>query len=145
MELFYGWYSANEYESFMVKNRLTGPYWYMYIALVVCNIIAPQFLWVKKFRTSTIWLFGVSMFVSVGMWLERYVIIVVSLHRTFLPSAWGEYSGTFWDWSLYIGTMGFFMTLLFLFIRLLPMISISEMQMLLPQAQVKEEAHEAKA
>jgi molybdopterin-containing oxidoreductase family membrane subunit len=145
MELFYGWYSANEYESFMVKNRLTGPYWYMYIALVVCNIIAPQFLWVKKFRTSTVWLFGVSMFVSVGMWLERYVIIVVSLHRTFLPSAWGTYSGTFWDWSLYIGTMGFFMTLLFLFIRLLPMISISEMQMLLPQAQVKEEAHEAKA
>jgi molybdopterin-containing oxidoreductase family membrane subunit len=145
MELFYGWYSANEYEEFMVHNRLFGPYGYMLWALYFCNGIMPQFLWSKKIRTSSVWLFVISMFVSVGMWLERYVIIVVSLHRTFLPSAWGTYSGTFWDWSLYIGTMGFFLTLLFLFIRLLPMISISEMQMLLPEAHVphKEEAHEA--
>ncbi len=145
MELFYGWYSANEYEQFMVHNRLFGPYGYMLWALYFCNGVMPQFLWSKKIRTNSIWLFVISMFISVGMWLERYVIIVVSLHRTFLPSAWGTYSGTFWDWSLYIGTMGFFLTLLFLFIRLLPMISISEMQMLLPEAQVphKEEAHEA--
>ncbi len=134
MELFYGWYSANEYEQFMVHNRLFGPYWPLYVGLIVCNIIAPQFLWSKRIRRNTWWLFAISMFVSVGMWLERYVIIVVSLHRTFLPSGWGTYAGTFWDWTLYIGTMGFFLTLLFLFIRLLPMISMSEMQMLLPGA-----------
>ena len=83
-------------------------------------------------------IFVVAMFVNVGMWLERYVIVVTSLHRDFLPSSWGTYSGTYWDWSLFIGTIGLFLALIFLFIRFLPMISIFEMRTILPEAEVKD-------
>jgi molybdopterin-containing oxidoreductase family membrane subunit len=137
METFMAWYSANEYERFMIWNRLTGPYKHMFYALIFCNVITPQFLWSSKIRNSTKALFVISLIVSIGMWLERYVIIVVSLHRDFLPSSWGMYHGTGFDWSMFIGTIGLFLTLLFLFIRVLPMISIFEMRTLLPQAEVK--------
>jgi hypothetical protein len=100
--------------------------------------VAPNTLWVKNLRTNVPYLFFISLVVSVGMWLERYVIIVTSLHRDFLPSSWGMFSGTFWDWSTYIGTIGLFLTLLFLFLRFLPAISIFEMRTLLPGAEVKE-------
>ena len=139
MELFFGWYSAYDYEIFMLKNRLTGPYAAMYWALILCNIIAPQLMWFKKFRTSPLVLFIVAMFVNVGMWLERFVIIVTSLHRDFLPSSWGMYSGTFWDWSMFVGTIGLFLTLIFLFVRFLPVISIFEMRTLVPEAKVTHE------
>src|SRR5512147_1986693 len=93
-EAFFGFYSANKYEGFMILNRMFGPYWYMYWTLILCNIVTPQFLWIRRVRTSTLGLFMVAMVVNVGMWLERFVIVVTSLHRDFLPSSWGMYYGT---------------------------------------------------
>jgi molybdopterin-containing oxidoreductase family membrane subunit len=138
MEAFMAWYSANSYERFMIWNRMTGPYWKMYWALILCNVVAPNTLWIKNLRTSVPYLFVISLVVSAGMWLERFVIIVTSLHRDFLPSSWGMYSGTFFDWSAFIGTLGLFVTLLFLFVRFLPAISIFEMRTMLPGAQGEE-------
>lgn len=128
MEAFTAWYSAAEFERYMMKNRMFGPMGYTYWMLLLCNFIAVQFLWSKKVRTSTVGLFIIAMFVNVGMWLERFVIVITSLHRDFLTSSWDMYAGTKWDWSLFIGTMGLFITLLFLFVRVLPMISIFEMR-----------------
>jgi Ni/Fe-hydrogenase subunit HybB-like protein len=138
MEVFMAWYSGNMFEEFMVKNRLTGPYSPLYFALILTNVIIPQLLWFQRVRTNIPLLFAVAMSINIGMWLERYVIIVVSLHRDFLPSSWGMYAGTIYDYGTFIGTIGLFLTLLFLFIRLLPMISIFEMRTLLPEAKVKE-------
>jgi molybdopterin-containing oxidoreductase family membrane subunit len=136
MEGFFAWYSGNEYELFMIRNRQAGPYGVMYWLLILCNVIAPQMMWFKKARTSTVMLFIVAMFVNVGMWLERFVIIVVSLHRDYLPSSWGFYKGTVWDYGMFIGSIGLFLTLMFLFIRFLPVISIFEMRTLVPEAEV---------
>lgn len=138
MEAFFGWYSGNKYEAFMIKNRAFGPYWYYYWALIFCNIITPQFLWSKRIRENTLLLWIIALVVSIGMWLERFVIVVTSLHRDFLPSSWGMYQPSFWDWSMYVGTIGLFFALLFLFIRFLPMISIFEMRTILPEAEVEE-------
>jgi molybdopterin-containing oxidoreductase family membrane subunit len=143
METFIAWYSASTYEEFMVTNRFFGPYNKLYFALIFCNVVAPQLLWFKTLRLNLGWLFAVSIIVSIGMWLERYIIIVVSLHRDFLPSSWGMYTGTVWDWATFLGTMGLFSSLLFLFIRFLPMISIFEMRTMVPEAKVQEEGHEA--
>jgi molybdopterin-containing oxidoreductase family membrane subunit len=140
VEAFMAWYSANQYERFMILNRMTGPYWYMYAALILCNVVMINTLWIKNLRTSVPYLFFISFVVSIGMWLERYVIIVTSLHRDFLPSSWGMYAGTPYDWSAFIGTIGLFLTLFFLFIRFLPVISIFEMRTILPEAEVKENA-----
>jgi Ni/Fe-hydrogenase subunit HybB-like protein len=137
-EAFIGWYSADKYEGFVLLNRLFGPYAPAYWALLVCNVVIPQALWFKRVRTSVPTLFIISLIVNVGMWLERFVIIVLSLHRDYLPSSWGNYSPTFWDWSTFIGTIGLFLTLLFLFLRYLPMISIFEMRTMLPEAKVEE-------
>ncbi|MFO0878862.1 MAG: NrfD/PsrC family molybdoenzyme membrane anchor subunit [Gemmataceae bacterium] len=136
VEAFMAWYSNNTYEKALMMNRLQGPYWVFYYMLIVCNVIAPQFLWIKAVRFSPWFLFVLSLIINAGMWLERYVIIVVSLSRDYLPSSWGMYSGTSWDWSMYLGTIGLFFALLFLFIRFLPMISIFEMRTLLPEAHV---------
>jgi Ni/Fe-hydrogenase subunit HybB-like protein len=142
MEAFFGFYSANEYERFMIVNRTTGPYWPFYWTLVLCNIVTPQSLWIRKVRTTPMRLFMVAMVVNVGMWLERFVIVVTSLHRDFLPSSWGMYWPTRWDWMTFFGTIGLFVMLFFIFIRLLPMISIFEMRALVPEAKVKGgEAH----
>jgi molybdopterin-containing oxidoreductase family membrane subunit len=137
MEAFMNWYSGNPNETYTLWNRLHGPYAPLYYALLFCNIGLPQLLWIRKIRTSPGWLFLVSLDVLVGMWLERFIIVVVSLHRDFLTSSWGMYSPTRWDWSIYIGTLGFFAACIFLFIRILPMISIFEMRTLLPEAEVK--------
>jgi len=139
MEAFFAWYSANSYEEYMMRNRMLGPYAPFYWALILCNGAAIQLLWFQRVRASATALFVLSIFVSVGMWLERFVIVVTSLHRDFLPSSWGMYYPTFWDFSTYIGTIGLFTMLLFLFIRVLPMISIFEMRTLLPEAEVNEE------
>lgn len=137
MEAFFGWYSGDQFEWFMVKNRIwTGPYWLFYWMLIFCNVLAIQLLWFKRFRESPFWLFIISIIVSIGMWLERFVIIVTSLQRDFLPSSWAMYSPTIFDWSMFIGTMGLFLTLIFLFVRFLPVISIFEVRTLLPQANV---------
>jgi Ni/Fe-hydrogenase subunit HybB-like protein len=138
MEAFMGWYSANTYERYLVLNRMTGPYWKLYWTLILCNVIAPNTLWIKNLRTNVAYLFFMSLVVGCGMWLERFVIVVTSLHRDFLPSSWGLYMGTFWDWSTFIGTIGLFATLLFLFVRFLPAISIFEMRTILPGAEPEE-------
>lgn len=136
-EAFFGWYSGAQYETFMVKNRIwTGPYWMFYWMLILCNGISIQFLWFKRFRESPFWLFIISIVVSIGMWLERFVIIVTSLNRDYLPSSWAMYSPSMFDWSLYIGTLGMFFSLVFLFVRFLPVISIFEVRTLLPGANV---------
>jgi Ni/Fe-hydrogenase subunit HybB-like protein len=138
VEAFMGWYSGNRYEAFTMWNRLHGPYWVLYSLLWVCNIFLPQVLWIKKFRTKPVLLFIVSAIILVGMWLERFVIVVMSLHRDFLTSSWGMYYPTRWDWMTFIGTIGMFLAAIFLFVRVLPMISIFEIRTLLPEAEVKE-------
>jgi Ni/Fe-hydrogenase subunit HybB-like protein len=139
VEAFMAFYSGNPYERFMFWNRLGGPYKHMYWALLFCNLVAPQALWFRKVRGTVPALFLLAMIVNVGMWLERYVIVVVSLHRDYLPSSWGMYHGTIFDWATFIGSIGLFLALMFLFIRLLPMISIFEMRAILPEAKVASE------
>jgi Ni/Fe-hydrogenase subunit HybB-like protein len=128
MEAFFAWYSANPNEAYMMANRATGPYAPFYWLLLICNGVVPQLLWSPRLRASVPLLFVISLVVSLGMWLERYIIVVTTLHRDFLPSSWGMYSGTIWDWATFIGTIGLFLSLLFLFVRVLPMISIFEMR-----------------
>jgi Ni/Fe-hydrogenase subunit HybB-like protein len=138
-EMFIAWYSADKYEIFVPWNRMTGPYGAVYWSLILCNVVIPQALWFKRVRTSAAALFAVAIIVNVGMWLERFVIVVTSLSRDFLPSSWGMYSPTFWDWATFVGTIGLFLTLLFLFVRFLPVISIFEMRTILPAAKVDED------
>jgi Ni/Fe-hydrogenase subunit HybB-like protein len=138
VEAFMGWYSANKYETFMISNRMFGNYWYMYWFLILCNGVTPQLLWFKKVRTNVLLLFFIALVVNTGMWLERYVIIVTSLSRDFLPSSWSMYAGTKWDWMTYIGTLGLFTWCLFLFLRFIPMISMFEMRTIIPPAKVKQ-------
>jgi len=142
IEIFIAWYSGNQYERFMVVNRATGPYAPYFWALIACNVITPQLLWLWRVRSSVLALFVISIIVNIGMWLERFVIIVTSLHRDFLPSSWGHYSGTRWDIMTFVGTIGLFLSLLFLFIRFLPMISIFEMRTLVPEAEVRDKDKE---
>ncbi len=134
-ETFMAWYSAERYDRFMMMNRIAGPYGPAYWALILMNIIVPQALWFKRVRTNVLLLFLVAIAVNIGMWLERFVIVITSLHRDFLPSSWSMYYPTFWDWSTFIGTIGLFVALLFLFIRFLPMISIFEMRTLVPKSE----------
>ena len=137
-ETFIALYSGSTYERFMIHNRWFGPYAWAYWSLILLNILTPQVLWWPKIRQSTSWLFAISLVVLVGMWLERFVIIVTSLHRDYLPSSWGHYTPTRWDWATYLGTIGLFTAAIFVFIRIVPAISIFEMRMLLPQSEVKE-------
>ncbi len=134
MEAFFAWYSANPYEKGMFVQRTSGPYGNAYWALILCNVLIPQLLWLRKVRATPWMLFAIALVVNVGMWLERYVI-VITLHRDFLPSSWGRYTPTIWDWGLYLGTIGLFFFLLLLFVRFLPMISIFEMRTLVPKSQ----------
>src|SRR3984893_5585836 len=138
-EMFIAWYSADKFEMFVPWNRMTGPYGIFYWALILCNVVIPQALWFRRVRMKPSALFVLAIIVNIGMWLERFVIVVTSLHRDFLPSSWGNYSPTIWDWSTFAGTIGLFLTLLFLFVRFLPMISIAEMRPILPEAQIDEE------
>jgi molybdopterin-containing oxidoreductase family membrane subunit len=141
MEAFTGWYSGNVFEEAAIWNRMTGPYAVQYWSLVSCNVIAPNLLWFKRLRSSPVFLFCSSIVVLIGMWLERYIIIASSLAQDFLNSSWRVFEPTRWDWGTYFGTIGLFLVLFFIFIRLLPMISIFEVRLLLPSAKVKEEAH----
>jgi Ni/Fe-hydrogenase subunit HybB-like protein len=134
MEIFMAWYSGSHYESFMVLNRMTGPYAPYYWTLIACNVIFPQLLWSSRIRASAMALWLLSLVVGLGMWLERFIIVVTSLHRDFLPSSWGMYTPTKWDVMTFVGSIGLFLTLLFLFVRLLPIISIAEMRMMVPGA-----------
>jgi Ni/Fe-hydrogenase subunit HybB-like protein len=127
-EFFEAWRIGDIFDRFTAVNRLVGPYAFCFWLLVACNILAPQFLWRRAWRRNPTVLFVVALAVNVGMWLERFVIVVTSLHRDYLPSSWGMYRPTFWDWSTFLGTGGLFLALLFLFLRFLPAISMSEMR-----------------
>ena len=137
MEAFSAYYSGNPYERFMIMNRMGGPYAAIYWCLIACNIVTPQFLWSRKVRANVGALFAIAMVVNLGMWLERFVIVVTSLSRDFMPSAWGMYYPTRWDFATFFGTIGLFVALLFLFIRFLPLISIFEMRTLLNEEEKK--------
>jgi molybdopterin-containing oxidoreductase family membrane subunit len=127
-EGFIAWYSGDRYEQFMTLNRMVGPYAVVYWGVIACNIVIPQLLWMRKIRVKVAALFAIAMAINIGMWLERFMIVVVSLHRDFMPSAWGMYYPTRWDIATFFGTIGLFLALLFLFIRFLPLISIFEMR-----------------
>jgi Ni/Fe-hydrogenase subunit HybB-like protein len=127
MEGIIAWYSANTYEQYMYLNRLLGPYRGLYWLLLACNVAVPQLLWFRRVRRNVAALFVIALVVNIGMWAERFVIVITSLHRDFMPSAWGMYWPTVWDWATFIGSIGLFAWLFLLFIRFLPVISISEM------------------
>jgi Ni/Fe-hydrogenase subunit HybB-like protein len=140
MEIFTAYYSADQYDIYMTENRMLGPYAPVYWALMFCNVLAPQILWWRRARRTVWLLFVVSLIINIGMWMERFLIVVSSLHRDFLPSAWGMFYPTGWDWTHFIGSIGLFVFLFLLFVRFLPAISISEMRLL-----VRESAEEAKS
>src|ERR1700722_499311 len=134
-EVFFGWYSDDKAEWFVSLSRMMGPYKPIYWLLIFCNFLTPQLYWFKWCRRNIMILFVTSIIVNVGMWAERFVIIITSLNREFMPSMWGMYYPTIWDWATYVGTLGLFMTLMFLFIRSLPMIAVAEMRQLVAQEQ----------
>jgi len=126
IEAFMAWYSGAEFEKYMIFNRIFGDHWWAFWLLITCNGVAIQPLWFRRVRQNPRALLVISMIVAVGMWLERFVIVAVTLTKDFLPSSWADYRTTFWDWSLYLGSFGLFATLFFLFIRLLPSIATTE-------------------
>jgi molybdopterin-containing oxidoreductase family membrane subunit len=113
--------------------------------MLACNVAIPQLLWWRRMRQHPVALFIIAVLVNVGMWLERYVIVITSLHRDFLPSSWGIFRPTFWDWSTYIGTIGLFCALMFLFLRFVPAISMSEMRHLVFETRERKEDKEGKS
>ena len=139
MEPFMAWFGGNKYDMYQFWDRAHGPYWWVFLSLITMNVVIPQVLWIGKVRRSPFWLFMISLDVLIGMWIERVVIVVVSLHRDFLTSSWGMYYPTKWDWFTFLGTIGFFFLCMLLFLRVLPMISIFELRELLPEAEVKVE------
>ncbi len=130
-ELVIAWYSGVEYEQYAFLNRATGPYWWAYWSMMTCNVFSPQFMWFKKLRTSIMFSFFISIVVNIGMWFERFVIIVTSLHRDYLPSSWTMFSPTFVDIGIFIGTIGFFFVLFLLYARSFPVIAQAEVKTIL--------------
>ncbi len=122
-ELFISWYSGVEYESYAFINRATGPYWWAYWSMMTCNVISPQLFWFKKLRTNLAFTFFMSIIVNIGMWFERFVIIVTSLHRDYLPSSWSMFHPTWVDVGVFLGTIGIFFTLYLLFARYFPVLA----------------------
>jgi molybdopterin-containing oxidoreductase family membrane subunit len=135
MEFFIAWYSGNEYERYVFINRATGPYWWAYWWMITCNVVSPQLFWFKRLRTSIPVMFVISILINIGMWFERFVIIVTSLHRDYLPSSWGYFSPTLVDIGCYVGSMGLFFTLFALFIRWIPQVAMFEVKGIIPGAQ----------
>jgi molybdopterin-containing oxidoreductase family membrane subunit len=140
MEIFMAWYSGSTPEMYTVLNRMSGPYAPLYWALWITNILSAQLFWFKSLRSSIPVLFVISIVINIGMWLERFVIVITSLHRDFLPSSWGMYYPTIWDWATFLGTIGFFLTLMILFMRVLPAIAMFEMRLMVPPAASEERA-----
>jgi len=145
-ELFISWYSGVEYEHFVLLNRATGPYWWAYWIMMTANVISPQLLWIKKLRTNLVFTFCLSIVINIGMWFERFVIVVTSLHRDYLTSSWTMYKPTLVEVGLFLGTLGLFFTAFFLFIRVFPVIAIAEVKSVLkssgensPQKEKKDE------
>ena len=147
-ELFTAWYSQNPYEQYAFANRALGPYWWAYWSMMTCNVISPQLFWVRKLRRNVWFTFFMSIVINCGMWFERFVIIVTSLHRDFLPSAWAQYSPTWVEISFFIGTLGFFFTAFLLFAKTMPVIAIAEVKAILKtsgEAQKKKQLESALA
>ena len=138
------WYSGVEFEQYAFLNRATGPYWWAYVSMMSCNVIIPQLYWIKKIRTSFIATFILSIFVNIGMWFERFVIIVTSLHRDFLPSAWSMFSPTFIDIGIFLGTIGFFFVLFLMYARTFPVVAQAELKTILKSSgsEYKKRSHE---
>jgi len=136
IELFTAWYSGEPYERFIFWNRITGPYWWAFALMFGCNVIVPQIHWFKKMRTSIPIMFVASLLVNVGMWFERFVIITTSLHRDFLPSNWGMFIPTAVDLGILLGSFGMFFSLVLIFVRVLPVISMTEVKAVMPGAQL---------
>jgi Ni/Fe-hydrogenase subunit HybB-like protein len=134
MEFFVAYYSGNQYERYVFMNRATGPYAWAYWSMICCNVVFPQVFWFKRMRQSIPVMFVISILINIGMWFERFVIIVTTLHRDYIPASWGMYSPTIWDMGIYIGTFGFFFTCFLLFLRWLPMIALAEVKATLPNA-----------
>jgi molybdopterin-containing oxidoreductase family membrane subunit len=148
MEFFIAWYGGNPYEKSLFLNTRAAdpfiigpmlgikpaPYWWAYWTMITCNVLVPQFFWFKKIRTSMIAVFVLSILVNIGMWFERFVIVVTSLHREFLPANWGYYGPTWVDILQFLGTFGLFFTFFLLFLRYIPLIAIAEVKGVTPQA-----------
>jgi molybdopterin-containing oxidoreductase family membrane subunit len=132
MEFFIAWYGGNPYELYAFQNRAFGPYWWSYWTMITCNVISPHFFWSKRLRTNLWFVFAISIVVNIGMWFERFVIIVTSLHRDYMPSNWAYFTPTFVDIWTYIGTIGLFMTFFLLFVRFLPLCNIAEVKVVSP-------------
>jgi molybdopterin-containing oxidoreductase family membrane subunit len=142
-ELFMAWYSGVEYEQYAFLNRTSGPYWWAYATMMTCNVISPQLFWFKKIRTSIAASFILSIVVNIGMWFERFVIIVTSLHRDYLPSSWAMFHPTLYDMGVYLFTFGFFFTAFFMFAKFFPVINIAEIKSILKSDSEKGPAAEA--
>ncbi|EHQ28032.1 NrfD/PsrC family molybdoenzyme membrane anchor subunit [Mucilaginibacter paludis] len=130
-EFFIAWYSGVEYEQYAFINRATGPYWWAYWSMMSCNVISPQLFWFRKLRLSIPFSWFLSIIVNIGMWFERFVIIVTSLHRDYIPSSWAMFYPTWVEVSIFIGSIGVFFTLFLLFIRVLPSVAMAEVKLLL--------------
>jgi Ni/Fe-hydrogenase subunit HybB-like protein len=137
-EFFIAWYSGSQFEKYVFINRAFGPYWWAYWTMAICNVIIPQIFWIRSMRRNIGVMFVVSLFVNIGMWFERYVIVTTSLHRDFLPSSWGMYFPTWYDWGWTLGSFGLFFALFLLFVRFLPTIAMAEVKSVMPQAQPKQ-------
>ena len=133
-EFFIAWYSGVEYEQYAFLNRATGPYAWAYWTMMTCNLVFPQFFWNKKLRRNIPFMFGLSIIVNIGMWFERFVITVTSLHRDYLPSSWDYYTPTWVDVLTLVGSFGLFFTLFLLFLRFAPMVAMAEVKLVMPEA-----------
>ncbi|MGB0523113.1 MAG: NrfD/PsrC family molybdoenzyme membrane anchor subunit, partial [Flammeovirgaceae bacterium] len=136
-EFFIAWYGQVEYEAYAFINRSTGQYWWSYAAMMTCNVISPQMFWIKKIRTSVTMTFILSVVVNIGMWFERFVIIVTSLHRDYIPSSWVYFSPTIHDIMSYVFSFGLFFTLFFLFAKFFPVINMAEVKTVLKDSDSK--------
>ena len=141
-EFFIAWYSGVEYEQYAFINRATGPYWWAYWAMMTCNVITPQLFWIRSIRRSLTATFIITIFVNIGMWFERFVIIVTSLHRDYLPSSWAMFSPTIVDIGVYVGTIGLFFTLFLLFAKFFPVVNMAEVKSILKSSsEIKHHPH----
>lgn len=140
-EFFIAWYSGVEYEQYAFINRAFGPYWWAYWSMMTCNVITPQLFWFRKIRRSLTATFIISIFVNIGMWFERFVIIVTSLHRDYLPSSWAMFSPTMIDVGIYVGTFGLFFTLFFLFVKFFPVVNMAEVKAILKSSSEVPQGH----
>jgi Ni/Fe-hydrogenase subunit HybB-like protein len=136
-ETFMAYYSGDQFDIYMIRNRMAGPYAPIYWALIACNVLAPQIVWWRAARRCVPVLFTLSIVVNMGMWMERFLIVVSSLHRDFLPSSWGMFYPTAWDWTHLLGSIGSFAVLFMLFVRFLPVISISEIREMLHEQKLR--------